>query len=59
MLGKNYFRLDIVISFLAILELIKGGFIKVIQTEVFEDIKLIRIKEITEIRKFGLMNLEL
>jgi len=59
MLGKNYLRLDIVISFLAILELIKGGFIKVVQTEAFEEIKLIRIKEITEIREFGLRNLEL
>jgi len=59
LLGENYSRLDVVISFLAILELIKGSFIKVVQNEVFKEIKLIRIKEVSEMRDFAFRNLEL
>ena len=59
LLGPNYSRLDIVISFLALLELIKGSFIKVVQTEVFDEIKMIRIKDVSEMREFALRNLEL
>ena len=59
LMGKNYSRLDIVISFLAILELIKGSFIKVAQKDVFEDIKIVRIKEVSEMREFAFRNLEM
>ena len=59
LLGKEYSRLDIVISFLALLELIKGNFIKVIQEEIFEDIKIEKIKGESEMRIFALKNLEL
>ncbi len=59
LLGKNYSRSDIVISFLAILELIKGNFIKVLQTDIFEKIKIVRIKEVSEMKEFAFKNLEL
>ena len=59
LLGEKYSRLDIVISFLALLELIKGDFIKVVQESIFEDIKMVRVKEISEIEDFALRNLEL
>ncbi|MCJ7716818.1 MAG: segregation/condensation protein A [Anaerolineales bacterium] len=59
LLGKEYSRLDIVISFLALLELIKGNFIEVIQTEIFDDITMKKIKEDSEMREFALRNLEL
>lgn len=59
LLGKDFTRLDVVISFLALLELIKGNFIKVVQSDVFEDIKIIRVKEISEMRGFALRNLEM
>jgi segregation and condensation protein A len=58
-IGKNYSRLDIVISFLAILELIKGHFVEVLQEKIFEDIKLKRIKEVDKMREYALKNLEL
>lgn len=58
-LGDTYSRLDIVISFLAVLELIKGSFIKVVQVDLFEDIQIVRVKEISEMREFSLRNLEL
>ncbi len=59
LLGQNYTRLDVVISFLALLELIKGSFIKVVQNNVFDEIRMTRIKEISEIRLFALKNLEM
>jgi len=59
LLGDNYSRMDIVISFLALLELIKGDFIKVVQEDIFDDIKMIRDREISEIEDFALKNLEL
>ena len=59
LLGVNFSRLDVVISFLALLELIKGKFIQVAQENIFEDIKMIRIKEVSEMRDFALRNLEL
>ena len=59
LLGEKYSRLDIVISFLALLELIKGDFIRVVQERIFEDIKMVRVKEISEIEDFALRNLEL
>jgi len=59
LLGEKYSRLDVVISFLALLELIKGDFIKVVQEEIFEDIKMVREKEISEMKDFALKNLEL
>jgi segregation and condensation protein A len=59
LIGDKYSRLNVVISFLALLELIKGNFIKVLQEEVFGDILLKRVKEISEIESFGLRNLEL
>ena len=59
LLGNDFSRIDVVISFLALLELIKGNFIKVVQTNLFEDIKMERIKEVSEMRDFALRNLEL
>ncbi len=58
-LGPVYSRLDVVISFLALLELIKGNFVKVIQIELFYDIKMKKIKSEVEMYEFGLRNLEL
>ena len=59
LLGNNYSRMDVVISFLALLELIKGNFIEVSQEKIFEDIKMLRVKEVSEMRSFALENLEL
>jgi len=59
LLGKEYSRIDIVISFLALLELIKGNFIEVVQTKIFDDITMKKIKEDSEMRNFALRNLEL
>jgi len=59
LLGKEYSRIDIVISFLALLELIKGNFIEVVQTKIFDDITMKKIKEDSEMRDFALRNLEL
>jgi len=59
LLGKEYSRLDIVISFLALLELIKGNFIEVVQTKIFDDITMKKIKDDSEMRLFALRNLEL
>jgi len=59
LLGEDYSRIDVVISFLALLELIKGKFIDVVQVDVFGDILLRRLKEISEIDNFALKNLEL
>lgn len=58
-LGPLYSRLDVVISFLALLELIKGNFVKVLQAELFDDIKIKKIKDELEMNKFALRNLEL
>lgn len=59
LLGESYSRLDIVISFLALLELIKGDFIQVVQDGIFNDIRMVRVKEISEMQDFALKNLEL
>jgi segregation and condensation protein A len=56
---ENNSRIEIVISFLAILELIKGNFIEVMQNGIFEDIILIRTKDVSEMNDFALRNLEL
>ncbi len=59
LLGKDFSRSDVVISFLALIELIKGGFIRVVQFTIFEDIKMKKIKNESEMKLFGLRNLEL
>jgi segregation and condensation protein A len=59
LLGDNYSRLDVVISFLAILELIKGNYIKVVQEGIFNEIWMIKQREVDEMREFALKNLEL
>lgn len=59
MLGENFSRLEVVISFLALLELIKGNFITVAQERIFDDIIMVRIKDISEMQEFALKNLEL
>jgi segregation and condensation protein A len=59
MLGEQYSRFDVVISFLALLELIKGNFIKVVQDGMFNEIILIRNRKIEEMREYALKNLEL
>jgi segregation and condensation protein A len=59
LLGKDFTRLDVVISFLALLELIKGNFIKVVQYKMFDDITMKKIKEVSEMKDFALRNLEL
>ena len=59
LLGEKYSRLDVVISFLALLELIKGDFIMVVQEEIFDDIKMIKARDVSEIEEFALKNLEL
>jgi len=53
LIGSKYSRLDVVISFLALLELIKGNFIKVLQEDIFGDIRMKRTKEISEIASFS------
>ena len=58
-LGEQFDRLDVVISFLAILELIKGNFVRVVQDGIFTDIQILREKEIDEMKDFALKNLEL
>jgi segregation and condensation protein A len=59
MLGEQYSRFDVVISFLALLELIKGDFIRVVQEGMFNEIVIIRNKDIAEMREYALKNLEL
>lgn len=59
LLGESYSRLDVVISFLALLELIKGNYIKVVQDGIFNEIIIVRLKEVEEMRVFALKNLEL
>ncbi len=59
LLGDNYSRLDIVISFLALLELIKGDFIQFFQESIFDDIKMVKVKDASEMKDFALKNLEL
>ncbi|MCJ7733984.1 MAG: segregation/condensation protein A [Anaerolineales bacterium] len=59
LLGENYSKMDIVISFLALLELVKGNYIKVVQDSIFTDIKMVRVKEVAEMEEFALKNLEL
>lgn len=58
-LGSNYSKLDIVITFLALLELVKGSFVKVVQVNLFEDIEIVRQKEISEMQEYSFRNLEL
>ena len=59
LLGEKYSRLDIVISFLALLELIKGDFITFVQESIFDDIRMVKVKEVSEMEDFALRNLEL
>lgn len=59
LLGETYSRMDIVISFLALMELIKGDFILVAQEGIFNDIKMVRVKEVSEMKEFALRNLEM
>ena len=59
LLGDVYSRFDVVISFLALLELIKGNYIKVVQDGIFNQIIMVRMKEVSEMREFALKNLEL
>ena len=59
LLGEEYSRLDIVISFLALLELIKGDFITFVQISIFDDIRMVKLKEVSEMEDFALRNLEL
>mgnify|MGYP001261913998 FL=1 len=59
LLGDPTSRLDVVISFLALLELIKGNFVKVVQEGNFNRIVMIKMKEEVEMREFALKNLEL
>lgn len=59
LLGETYSRLDVVISFLALLELIKGSYVKVIQEGIFNKIVMVRVKNVEEMRGFALKNLEL
>jgi segregation and condensation protein A len=58
-LGEDFNRLDVVITFLAILELIKGNFVKVVQDGIFTDIQILKMKEVNEMKDFALKNLEL
>jgi segregation and condensation protein A len=58
-LGENFTRLDIVISFLALLELIKGKYVEVIQDAIFDEIKIVAVRESSEMKIYGLENREL
>jgi len=58
-LGEKYSRIDIVITFLAVLELIKGKYIRVIQQGLFDDISLKRRDKNTEIDTKIIKELEL
>ena len=59
LLGEKYSRIDIVITFLAVLELIKGKYIRVIQQGLFNDISLKRRSNNTEIDTKIIKELEL
>jgi segregation and condensation protein A len=59
MLGDEPSRFDVVISFLALLELIKGQFIKVVQEGIFNQIVIIKNKDVSEMKSYALKNLEL
>jgi len=59
LLGEECSRLDIVISFLALLELIKGDFISFVQESIFDDIRIVKLKEVSEMEAFALRNLEI
>ena len=59
LLGEECSRLDIVISFLALLELIKGDFISFVQESIFDDIRIVKLKEVSEMEDFALRNLEI
>ncbi len=59
LLGKEFSRMDVVILFLALLELIKGNFIKVVQSKIFDDITMRKLKDESEMKLFALKNLEL
>ena len=58
-LGDSFSKLDIVISFLALLELIKGKFVEVVQDMIFDEIKIVALKESSEMKLYGLENREL
>jgi segregation and condensation protein A len=58
-LGDEFTKLDIVISFLALLELIKGKFVEVVQVGIFDEIKIVAVKESSEMKLYGLENREL
>ena len=45
LLGSNYTKLEVVISFLAILELIRGKYIQCRQSAMFDEIKLVVVNE--------------
>jgi chromatin segregation and condensation protein Rec8/ScpA/Scc1 (kleisin family) len=50
--------MDVVITFLALLELIRGQFIRIEQANNFDEIKIIKVKEPEEMLDFGLRNME-
>jgi segregation and condensation protein A len=58
LLGSSFSRMDVVITFLALLELIRGKFIKVAQVNNFEEIKVVKVKDSEEMLNFGLKSIE-
>jgi segregation and condensation protein A len=58
LLGNSFSRMDVVITFLALLELIRGQFIRIEQANNFDEIKIIKVKEPEEMLNFGLRNIE-
>jgi len=54
LLGETYSRLDVVISFLALLVLVKGNYVRVIQDGNFSQIRMVRICDLEEINNFEL-----
>lgn len=54
LLGETYSRLDVVISFLALLVLVKGNYVRVIQDGNFSQIRMVRICDLEEINNYEL-----
>lgn len=59
LLGETYSRIDVVISFLALLELVKGNYVKVVQDGIFNKIVIVRTSDVSKMQLFSLKNLEL
>jgi segregation and condensation protein A len=58
MLGKQYNRIDVVVTFLAMLELVKRHIVETRQNGIFSDIEIQPIEDVNESDDFSLEFLE-